>query len=322
MSAAHALLSLDEPRAVDALVAHLQRVYAEAAATGILLGLSGGVDSAVFAALAARACGSDAVHAAYLYDRDSAEILGLRARQVAEWLGIDFVAISIDAAMSDAGVYASPGHRITSCLPAITRALHMLYRLAFGETAFMSSLREGNALASKQDVGSLGTRSMIQYVEEGVNARHIYRRRLLEKMAETNNWLLIGAANRSEWLIGWFVKGGVDDLPIQPLKGLYKTQVRQLAAYLGIPDEIIRQAPSPDMVRGITDEFSLGMRYERIDLCLDCLAGGLSEAQMAEVGISAKETCMVEEMNRLSGWKRSAGDPPPVDGGPLGGFRA
>jgi NAD+ synthase len=86
----------------------------------------------------------------------------------------------------------------------------------------------------------------------------------LESKARAQNWLLLGAANRSEWETGWFVKDGVDDLPYQPLMGLYKTQVRQLGRYLGVPGEIQQQVPSPDMMRGISDEYALGMSYSTI----------------------------------------------------------
>ena len=85
---------------------------------------------------------------------------------------------------------------------------------------------------------------------------------------------IIGAANRSEGMTGWFVPGGADDMPFQPLMGLYKTQVRQLARHLEVPVEIIRQAPSPDMMRGVTDEVALGIAYEKLDIVLDGIDRG------------------------------------------------
>jgi len=71
----------------------------------------------------------------------------------------------------------------------------------------------------------------------------------------------LGTANRSEYLVGWFVKDGIDDLPFSPLIGLYKTQVRQLSEFLGLPFKIRNRLASPDMVKGITDEFALGISY-------------------------------------------------------------
>ena len=155
-----------------------------------------------------------------------------------------------------------------------------------------------------------------------MNARHIYRRKVLEGQAASNGWLLIGAANRTEWQVGWFVKDGIDDLSIQPIKGLYKTQVRQLAKHLQLPTGVIAQSPTPDMIKGITDEFALDMRYQKIDLALDHLDGDLTREEIAEAGCSEDEIQRVHEMNRLSSWKRGKRPmDPPVDGSSRGGLR-
>lgn len=316
------ILRIDESRAVEAIAVYLRKICDQYSASGVLFGLSGGIDSAVLAALAIRSLGRDSVHVTYLFDRDSQRELGLRARMVADWLGLELETRSIEPVMWERGIYAPLAVRITSLSGPINRFLHRLYRWIVGETSFISSLRLGSAGASDQEFRSSAHRSTSRYVEAAINARHIYRRQVLESEAEAHHWLLIGAANRTEWSVGWFVKGGVDDLPIQPLKGLYKTQIRQLAAFLGVPDEVQTQAPSPDMVKGITDEFALGMSYSRIDVALDFLESGVSEKDVTEMGITEEEIDMVQEMKRLSSWKRAAaGLPPPVDGGPGGGFR-
>jgi len=171
-------------------------------------------------------------------------------------------------------------------------------------------------------LGSPGYRAIIRQPEAGLNARHIYRRQVLEAKARERNLLLLGAANRSEWFVGWFVKDGIDDLPIQPLKGLYKTQIRQLAAFLGVPAGVVEQAPSPDMMKGISDEFALGIRYSKIDLVLDYLEGGLSKESILAAGSTRKEIRLVQEMKRHSEWKRAGTQaPPPVTGSLPGGLR-
>jgi len=165
-------------------------------------------------------------------------------------------------------------------------------------------------------------KSISRHARVGFDVRHRYRREILETKAAAHNWLLLGAANQSEWMVGWFVKGGVDDLPFQPIIGLYKTQVRQLAAFLGMPAEVQAQAPSPDMMKGITDEFALGMSYSKIDVVLDYLEGGLSKESLVAMGITEEEVHRVDEMKRLSSWKRGRMLMPlPVDGGPTGELR-
>ncbi|MEW6716241.1 MAG: NAD(+) synthase [Chloroflexota bacterium] len=312
-------LRIDEGRAMSAIIATIQNLVEGHSSEGVLLGLSGGIDSSLLAACAVRALGADRVHARYLYDRTSSRVLHSNARLAADWLGIGFQVRDIDPEMETRGVYSQVAVRVLNVAGWLNRILVWLYCSLVGETPFVSSLRRGGI--SGEDMSS----AYGQYVRDpewAINTRHIWRRRVLEEEARLNNWLLLGAANRTEWLTGWFVKGGVDDLPFQPLKGLYKTQVRQLAAFLGVPEAIRSQSPSPDMVKGITDEHGLGMCYEKIDLALDYLEGGLTEEELLQAGVTKAEVRVVEQLKQLSGWKREAGlKPPPVDGGPHGNVR-
>jgi NAD+ synthase len=253
----------------------------------------------------------------YLFDRDSDEVLGSRARKVADWLGIELKAESIEPAMRAAAVYRSPAMRITSLSGVLNRALHGLYRSLSGETPFVTALRLGSPDPPGIERRRRGAGKVILDIESAFTARHIHRREVLEAVAGEKNLLLLGSANRTECLVGWFAKGGVDDLPLQPLKGLYKTQVGQLARYLRVPVEVQAQAASPDMMKGITDEFAIGMNYGAIDLALDFIGGGISRREIAEAGVTDAEIHLVERMNELSSWKRGeGGSPPPVDGGP------
>jgi len=132
----------------------------------------------------------------------------------------------------------------------------------------------------------------------------------------------LGTANRSEYLVGWFVKDGIDDLPFSPLIGLYKTQVRQLSEFLGLPFKIRNRLASPDMVKGITDEFALGISYTALDIILDGLDRSLPNEQIAAAGVSKEQISHVRRMNQLSAWKRT--NKPldrPADGGIAGGLR-
>lgn len=315
-------LRINEKKTVESFVDYLQDLSEEHATSGILIGLSGGIDSSLLSTLAVNALGKDSVHLEYLYDQHSGHKLRQNARLMAEWLGIELQEQSIEPAMREAGVYAASGMTATSFSGLLNRLFHQAYRFAFRETPFISTLRLGDAEASGGDLSKQDFRLVIRQHEDGINARHRYRRQLLEEKAREGNWLLLGAANRTEWLVGWFVKDGIDDLPIQPLIGLYKTQVRQLAAFLEIPAEVQHQKPSPDMMKGVTDEFALGLSYSKIDLILDHLDGGLTKKTLHNTGISNREIRLVGEMNRLSHWKRgSAHTHPHIDGYLDGGLR-
>jgi len=316
------LLRIDEARAVEKLDGYLRNAFAEHGGAAALLGLSGGIDSALLATIAVRALGASRVRAAYLYDQHSAPGLRRNARKVAGWLGLELEEASIEPPMRQAGVYSSYAMRLTSFAGALNRLLHGAYRARAGEAPFVALLRTGGAETSVANARDRGRPSTIRQLEAAFNARHIYRRRALEKEAAARNCFLLGAANRTEWLTGWFVQGGVDDLPHQPLKGLYKSQIWQLGAFLQVPAEVLAAIPSPDMMKGITDEFALGMSYGNIDLALDFLEGGLTAQEVAEAGVIKEQIDRVDEMKRLSAWKRSSSQlPPPVDGGPSGGLR-
>ncbi len=316
------LLRIDEVRTIERIRIHLRNKLKEQNTDAILLGLSGGIDSCLLSAIAVQAVGKGSVRAAYLYDQHSAPELRRNARLISDWLGIDLKEKSIEPIMREKGVYSSVYMRATSFSGSFNRFLHELYRRVRGESPYISSLRKCGAYASSKNGHSPETQKMGSPLQAGFNARHIYRRRFLEAEAGERNCYLPGAANRTEWLTGWFISGGVDDFPDQPLIGLYKTQIRQLAAFLKIPDSVLTAVPSPDMMKGITDEFALGVSYNRIDAVLDFLEGGLAKEAIMRAGITEKEIRRVEKLKRFSAWKRRPlHAPPPADGGHSGGLR-
>lgn len=308
-------LKIDASRAAEKIQKYIQNLVQKHSVRGVLIGLSGGLDSAVLATLAVRALGSDFVHVAYLYDRDSEKQSEHRARLVADGLGLDLEVRSIEPMLRENHIYAPLIMRITPLSRFVNRyLLNGLFRLLCAETPFLLTLRRDGF--GRHKFRKLIYNSGIRHIEAGFNARHVCRRQILERRAKEHNLLLLGAANRSEYLLGWFVKGGIDDLPLSPLLGLYKTQVRQLAAHLGVPSEVRNQVPSPDMMKGISDESALGMSYAKIDLILDCTDRGLPEREIFALGVTRRETSHVREMNRLSAWKRASEHAePPVEGG-------
>jgi NAD+ synthase len=174
----------------------------------------------------------------------------------------------------------------------------------YGESLFISTLRKGRFEGSR--LKKFLYDRTVRYVERSFNARHIYRRRFLERKGEEQNCLVLGAANRSECMVGWFVKDGIDDMPFSPLNGLYKTQMRQLATHLNLPAKIQQQAPSPDMAKGITDEHAMGINYEKLDIILHSLDNNFSDEQMTRAGVTKKQVAHVRRMNSLSAWKRTS----------------
>lgn len=301
-------LRIDAKREAENLEGYIQQLLNTNSAEGVIIGLSGGIDSAVLATLAVRAIGAERVGAYYLYDRDSSKESRHKTALIADWLKIELKHHDITPAMQKMKIYSPVIMRITALSGFVNRYLNTrVYRFFHRESPFVSTLRKGSSDGSK--VKSFFYNRTVGYVEAAVNARHIYRHKFLEQQAKERNRLVLGGANRSELTVGWFVKGGIDDLPFSPISRLYKTQVLQLAKYLDLPSEIQNQIPSADMVKGVTDESALGISYGILDVILDYMDRGLSDREIISSGISRKDLCLVRTMNKLSAWKREPENP-------------
>ena len=115
------------------------------------------------------------------------------------------------------------------------------------------------------------------------------------------NYLVVGSGNKSELIVGYFTKYGDGGVDILPLGGLLKTEVRELAKELGVPDEIVKRTPSAGLWEGQTDESELGLSYEDLDKAIGALETGNTQ------DFSSQEVLdKVKELIRLSEHKRSS----------------
>ena len=103
------------------------------------------------------------------------------------------------------------------------------------------------------------------------NLRARIRANLLYYYANVKNYLVVGTSDKSEFLIGYFTKFGDGCADILPIVGLYKTQVREIAKFLGVSESIIEKKSSPHLWKGHIAEEELGIKYEEVDSILDCL---------------------------------------------------
>lgn len=294
---------------------YIRQLVTDSDSQCVMIGLSGGIDSAVLATFAVRAVGPERVRVYHLYDRDSEPESAKKAQVLADWLKIPLHIADISNAMRRHGIYSPFIMRISTVSHFLNRMIQHSYYALFRETPHKSSLRAGCGEFGNNPFKRLVYSLTIRHIEAGFNARHVHRREFIEDAAHSKGCLVLGAANRSESMVGWFVKDGIDDMPVQPMLGLYKTQVWQLADHLALPPLVRNQLPSPDMMKGITDEFAIGIEYRRLDLILDCLDRKLDSDAILALGISQKELRHVREIHRLSAWKRESEHiKPPVDG--------
>lgn len=199
---------------------------------GVVLGLSGGLDSSTVASLSAKALGKDRILALIMPEASSTPVSDEEdAIDLARMLDIRYKKIDI------------------------TEAVKCILRAAG---------RNGEKIA-----------------EGNVKAR--IRMIILYYMANLERRIVLGSGDRSELLIGYFTKYGDGGVDILPLGGLFKTQVRELARHIGIPDKIVRKRSSPRLWPGHTAEDELGMSYEDIDMILHLYADlGYSQRKIVE----------------------------------------
>ncbi|MDD5556077.1 MAG: NAD(+) synthase [bacterium] len=299
-----ALLRIDAAAVARSIEDAVRRRMEELERDGVVLGLSGGLDSAVAAALCAAAAGPEKTLALLLPDRDSARAHIDDALAWARALRIRTRVVPIGPILRKIGAYRLTFMgRLPLPMPlreAVARRAHAYFERKTGDTPFAAALRGSRGGAFD---GTL--RGATAYYR----VKHRLRAGLIYLHAEIENLLVVGAANRTEYRVGLFVKHGCDDAAdIMPILGLYKTQVRALARRLGVPAPIIEKAPSPDLVPGITDEGALGVRYEALDLALCAMDEGWSEEEIAAVPeVGAHTARRARELTERSAHMRRAG---------------
>jgi NAD+ synthase len=126
-------------------------------------------------------------------------------------------------------------------------------------------------------------------------------------VANAENRLVLGTGNRSEALTGYFTKYGDGAVDCHPIGNLYKQQVRQLAAYVGVDDDLVNKTPSAEMWTGQTDEAEMGLDYDTLDAILALhVDGPLSRAAtVRQLGVSESQIDRVVDLYERSAHKRS-----------------
>ena len=237
---------------------------------GFVIGVSGGLDSAVVLKLLVRAVGKENVLGLILPERDTEKKSTTLARSLLEQEKVPYKIISMTPLLRHLGVYKDmplfllPTRGLKE---SIVRRFYNDYTKKLNKPVFFAQWEEPP--------------TQLPYFYEGIayyRIKHRVRMATLYYYAEKNNYLLVGCTNLSERLIGFYVKYGDDVCDVAPIAHLYKTEVRQLSEYLSVPEDIRNRPPSPDLIPGITDEYSLGVNYETLDQIL----AGLEEGKTAE----------------------------------------
>lgn len=266
---------------------------------GAVIGLSGGIDSSVTAALCVAALGPANVFAVLMPEKDSdPESLRL-GRLVADTYGIRHVVEDIAPTLAAAGCYERRDAAIRQLFPD--------YGPGWNCKVVLSNALHGNSYSLTRLVveSPLGERSetrmplaVYQGVVAATNMKQRTRKQLEYYHADCLNYAVAGTPNRLEYDQGFFVKNGDGAADFKPIAHLYKTQVYQLAEELGIPAEICRRPPTTDTwsLAQTQEEFYFALPYQQMDLCLFALERGIAASDVARV------TGLTEDQVRLV-WK-------------------
>jgi len=261
---------------MDSVVQHLQdfihkQVYDNFRKRGIVVGISGGIDSAISAKLCCNAVGKENVLGIILPEKESNPQSQEFAKKYCEKLGIKYEIEDVTSILDSSEIYQIREKIVKKYFPDYNQSCK--YRIVFSENFDSDGLsipylevNHGNNKIHKIKL------SLNDYftITAATNIKHRIRMTRLYFHAEKNNFLVCGTTNKAEFQQGYFVKYGDGGVDIEPLANLYKTQIYQLGTYLDIPNEIIERKASPDTWSfDVSDEeFFYSLPYEIVDLML------------------------------------------------------
>ena len=274
---------------------------------GVVVGLSGGVDSSVVAALAARALGSDRVLGLYMNEVESSPETVRIARAVGDQLGIATVDEPVSQLLSAAGCYARRDEAIRSVVPRYGAGWRC--KLVLPSLVETERLRVFSIVVRSPDGEVLSARMPAEAYLQVVAATNFKQRtrKMLEYYhADRLGYAVAGTPNLLEYDQGFFVKNGDGAADVKPIAHLYKTQVYQLAEWLELPEEVRTRPPTTDTysLPQSQEEFYFSVPYDTLDACLYARDHGVTIAHAAEaLGLAPDQ---VERVYRDIEAKRAA----------------
>jgi NAD+ synthase len=272
---------------------------------GAVIGLSGGIDSSVVTTLCARALGRERVLALLMPERDAGDAGLALGRALGAHLGVATLVEDIGPVLEAAGCYERQTAAIRMVFPEYDdgyRCKVALPPLLDGERLNVSQLIIETP-SGERKTARLPLQPYLQLIA-ATNFKQRTRTMMEYHHADRLNYAVAGTPNRLEYDQGFFVKQGDGAADFKPIAHLYKTQVYQLAEFLGVPEEIRHRPPTTGTfsLPQTQEEFFFGLPYGQMDLCLYGRNHGVPAAEVA--GATALTTAQVERVYRDIDQKR------------------
>lgn len=281
-------LKLNAEKEINRLVEGLrQNVHQNLRRQGVVLGISGGIDSSVVLALCVKAFGPERIVALMLPEGESSSDSEMLAQMLADHYGLQTVIKEdISGVLEGFGCYRRRNEAIQRLFPEFKPGwgakITLPGNLLDQDTLNIFYLTVTNQ-AGESFTKRLPPNEYYQIVAAS-NLKQRSRMSMLYYHAELRNYAVIGTPNKNEHLLGFFVKHGDGGTDISPIGHLFKTQVYQLAKHLGVPEEIQRRTPTSDTYPGgsTQEEFFFRLPFDILDTIWFGFEQGITNEEIAQ----------------------------------------
>jgi NAD+ synthase len=279
------ILRIDAALETDRIVEHIRHVvFTDLRRKGVVVGVSGGIDSSVVAYLCTRALGQDRVLALFTPETDSSPDSLALGRTVARALCIRSVVEDISPVLKGARAYERRDQSVREVVPeydAGYKCKIVLPNLVDADrySLFSVVVQSPDGKTSRVRMSA----SACLGVVAATNCKQRVRKLMEYYYADLLQYAVAGTPNRLEYDLGFFVKNGDGSADLKPIAHLYKSQVYELASWLGVPAEIQQRLPTTDTysLEQSQEEFYFSLPLRKMDICLYGRNNGVSPADLA-----------------------------------------
>lgn len=288
-------LKIDAAAAAESLQAEIRHQIGRVLKkSGAVVGISGGIDSSVCAALCARALGPGRVVGIMMPETDSSPESERLARKLSEQFGFETLKEDISGGLAGLGCYQRRDEAIRMVFPdygagwknKITLPTNILEKETFNYFNLTVENPKGEVFTERMPL-----KAYLQIVAAS-NLKQRLRMTTLYYHAEKHNYAVVGTGNKDEHMQGFFVKYGDGGADLKPIAHLFKIQVYQLAEAIGVPDEIIKRTPTTDTYsfEVTQEEFFFGLDFYTMDMLWHAMEHDIPPAEAAGVlGLSVAQ---------------------------------
>ena len=270
---------------------------------GLVVAISGGIDSSVCATLAVHALGAARVCLLILPEHDSDPDSAARAHLLASHLGVEPLTFDIAPTLAAIGCYSERDAAVRSVLPEYGDGWRMKLAIAGGADGAINRFR----LVAQSPDGAMHERELPLPAYLAIVAATSFKQRIRKTVeyfhADRLNYAVIGTPNRLEYDQGFFVKNGDGSADLKPIAHLYKTQVYAMARHFRLPERLCAAQPTTDtysLDQG-QDEFYFALGYHDMDLALWAFVHDVPASDLATalgIDISRAEAVYVDIRNK------------------------